>query len=170
MSDEVKTDTIEVNTEPKTDKPEVKITDSDKERFFKSFLSDEPFEDDYDLFNGKVPIVFRTLSLDENDIVFKQISFDQAKGIAKSDDSYILKIVEYRLAGCLVSVNEQPFCEDITPESHPPDAEAGTTYLTERLKVMQKWQTQKLGAMTKRFNEFEAKVQKLTDESFSENF
>ena len=170
MSEEIKP-AVETPAPPAPEtKSEIKITELDKERFFKAFLSDTPFEDSYTLFTGKVNVVFRTLSLDENDVVFKQIGFDQSKGIAKSDDAYILKIVEYRLAGSLVSVNEEPFCPEVTMESHPANKEEGTTYLTERLKVMQKWHTFKLGGITEKFNQFEAKVQKLTEESFKENF
>ena len=166
MSDEA----VKESKKDEIKRPEVKVTEEDKERFFKAFLADVPFEDTFMLFGGKVPVVFRSLSLDENDTVFKQISFDQNKGIARSDDPYVMKIIQYRLAGCLVSLNNELFCPEITMESFPADKEKGETYLTERLKTMQKWHTFKLGAVTDAFNKFEAKVIKLTEESFQQNF
>jgi hypothetical protein len=147
-----------------------KLTEQEQENFFKSFLSDEPYTETLPLFKGKATATFKTLSLDENDIIFRQIEYDQARGIAKSDDSYLVKVIQYRLAGCLVSIDKDPFCKDITMESHPSDKDKGTTYLTERLKVMQKWPTFKLGAITEAFNTFEAKVRQLTKESFAEPF
>jgi len=148
----------------------VKITEENKEAFFKAFLSDTPYIEKIPLFNGKSNAVFKTLNIEENDVVFKQIQFDQAKGIARSDDSYLIKIIQYRLSGCLVSVDDVLFCEDITVANHVPNKEDGTTYLSERMKVTQKWHTFKLGGITEAFNMFEAKVRELTKEIFKESF
>lgn len=168
MSDEVtSTEPVKI---PEPEKEDIKLTLEDKEKFFKAFLADEPYVEESSIFKNKTPVVFKTINLADNDIVFTQIGFDQKAGVARSDDSYLVKIVQYRLAGCLVSINGEDFCPDITPETHPIDKEAGTTYLTERLKVMQKWQTFKLGSITDAFNKFEAKVRKLTEESFNGNF
>jgi hypothetical protein len=147
-----------------------KITDEEREAFFKAFLMDEPYMEEFQLFRGKLKVVFRTLSLDENDQVFRQIKFDQNNGIAASDDSYFVKIVEYRLAGALVSLNDDPFCEGITLENTPANEKAGTTYITNRVSVMQKWPTFKLGAITEAFNRFEKKVKALTEDASQENF
>ena len=166
MSEE--TTVTETPTAP-TPPPEVKVTPAEKEVFFKAFLADEPFKSRVTLFDGKLALVFRTLTLAENEMVFKQIDVDQQKGKAKNDDSYLIQIIKYRLAGCLVSVNEEPFCEEITPESHPYDREQGT-YLVARLAIMDKWQTFKLGAITDAFNHFEKKVRQLTTECFNQTF
>lgn len=159
--------------EPKVKVPtekKVKVTDAEKDAFFKAFLADKPYQEKMPLFDGKLVAHFKTLDLNENDVVFQQIDFDQAKGIAKSDDSYLIKIVQYRLAGCLLALNDNPFCEDITMESHPADKDKGITYLKERLTVMQKWPVFKLGAITEAFNAFESKVQQLTKDAFTETF
>lgn len=174
MSDELNKPEEVTPEAPKLPEPAkiaVKLTEEDKEKFFKAFIADEPYVEEMSLFNGKVQVVFRTVNLEENEAVFTQIQLDQKNGVARNDDSYLVKIVEYRLAGCLVSVNDEPFCPEITPVSHPINKEAGTTYLTERVKEMQKkWHTFKLGAITDAFNKFEAKVRKLTEESFDPNF
>ena len=146
------------------------ITDDDRENFFKAFISDIPYVETLKLFDGKLKISFRTLNIDENDEVFRQINYDQAKGIAASDDSYYVKIVEYRLAGSITQINGEDFCKDITPETHPHDAEKGTTYILDRVKEIQKWNTFKLGAITEAFNFFEAKVLALTEDSVKGNF
>lgn len=162
-------DTTEVAAKPPEKQVPV-LTDDDRENFFKAFISDAPYEETLKLFNGKATVRLRTLTIDENDEVFRQISFDQANGTASNDDGYYVKIVQYRLAGSVISVDNKPFCEDITPESHPADSKTGKTYLIARLVEMQKWQTFKLGAITEAFNFFETKVRSLTADSIKGNF
>ena len=161
---------IKPTEQPKPEEKKINLTDKDKENFFKAFLSDQPYKETISLFDGKLIVQFRTLNLDENDLIFRQIEYDQVKGVAKDSDSYLIRIMQYRLASSLVKLNEEPFCENVTPEEYPADKEKGETYLLERLKVMSKWPTFKLGAISDAFNAFEAKVRQLTKEAFTEPF
>jgi hypothetical protein len=148
----------------------IKVTDDDKEAFFKAFLADQPFEETIFMLGGKSKAVFRTLTVQENDVVFAQIAFDQAAGTARNTDAYMIKIMQYRVAGSLKSMDDIEFCPEITMESFPSNKDTGKTYLAERLALMQKWQVYKLAGVNDAFNRFEAKVQKLTEETFKENF
>ncbi len=153
----------------KQEPAKIKITDEDKDKFFKAFLSDIPYEDEMYLFNNKLKVSFRSLTLAENEQVFLQMKFDRENGISSNEDSYIIKIVQYRLGASLLKIDNEDFCPDITLANTPPSKDAGT-YLLHRVKAMEKWNTFKLGAITDAYNRFEAKVRQLTEESFQENF
>ena len=171
-TEEVLAQVPKADTESKLPSPEerITITEENKEDFFKAFLSDQCFEEVVPMLHGKSKAKFRTLAVNENDLVFTQIAFDQASGLAKNTDAYMVRVMQYRLAGSLLSIDDVPFCEDITPESHPANKETYTTYLSERVKVLQKKQVFKLAAINDAFNRFEAKVAKLTEETFKGNF
>jgi hypothetical protein len=144
-----------------------KLTDEEKERFFKAFLSDQPFEDEVVVFHGKLKIKFHTLNVAQNNAVLTQQRYDLEAGMVRTDDSYVIQVIQYRLAASLISINDEPFCPSID-ESTP--TEKNTTYLMERVEEMKKWQMFKLSNITDAFNGFEVKVVALTEESFKENF
>ena len=144
------------------------LTDSEKEAFFKAFLSDQPYEDEITVFHDKLKLRFRTLNLAENDVILTQQRYDLEAGAVRTDDSYVIRVIEYRLAASLVSINGEPFCPDI-PVSTIPSANK-STYLVDRVKTMAKWNTFKLSNITDAFNKFEFRVMALTEESFKESF
>ena len=156
---------------PPTPVPEAKkiiVTEEDKERFFKSFLSDTPFEDTLSRLDGRLKITLRTLTVDENYDVFRQIDLDRETKRAKNEDSYLMVVVQYRLALSLVAVNGAAFCPGVTKlDSETKD---GRSYVQQRIAGIQGWPVHKLAAFVDTFNSFEAKVQKLTMEIENPDF
>ena len=161
-------DSILTNSEP----PEIGplVTEVDKEAFFKAVISDKPFEDVISLFDGKLHITLKTMSVEENNDVVQQISNDRDNNLAENNDAYFITISMYRLALSLVSIDDKPF-SDISKENFKPQAEEkGVTYIRARADIMRTWPTFKLSAFLNAFNEFEAKVVKLTNEVKTQNF
>lgn len=147
-----------------------KLTDAEKETFFKAFLADLPYEAEETLFGGKVVVKFKTLSVAENNVVMQQLQFDRDNGTAKNTDAYLIQVIQYRLAASMTVFDKKPFAPEITEETTPTDAKAGQTYLIKRLEIMKSWPTFKISSLTDAFNRFEKKVRALTEESFKENF
>lgn len=142
---------------------DVKVTTEEKEKFFKSFLSDKPYTETVSLFNNKFVVVFKTLSVDENDSIFKQITLDQAKGVASNNDGYFIKITQYRLGLSIESIGGVPFMAEVTSLTVPEDTVTGKTFIAERAKEFGKWQSFKLAGLLSAFRDFETKVLRLTD-------
>ena len=130
-------------------------------------LGIEPYEAEVLTFNDKLKIKFRTLSVADNHIVLLQQRYDKDANIVKTDDDYTIRVIQYRLAASLVSINDVPFCPDITAEI--PSA-PNTTYLVKRVDTMEPWPIFKLSTITDAFNKFEVRVMALTEESFKESF
>ncbi len=147
-----------------------KLTDKEKESFFKAFLSDQPYTAEETLFNGKIHVKFESLSIKANNTIMTQIQFDRDHGEAKNTDAYVMRVIQYRVAASLIELDHKPFAKDITEETIPTDTAKGTTYLIGRLALMSNWPVFKLGALTDAFNKFERKLRALTEESFKENF
>jgi hypothetical protein len=144
------------------------ISDEDKERFFKSVLSDKPYEETIELFGGQHKVRFKSMTVQENAEVVNQITADRQRGVADDTDAYFITIASYRLALSLVSVDGQPF-SSITKENFSASTEHDTFVLA-RMRVILNWATPKLSAYLAAFQSFEAKVIKLTNEAQSPNF
>lgn len=147
-----------------------KLTETEKENFFKAWVADKPYISEEFLFNGKIPVKFSTLNIKQNNLLSLQMQFDRDKGIAKNTDAYILKIIQYRIAASLLELDRKPFGPDITAEAYPPDEKSGTTHLLKKLELMEDWGICKVSGMTEAFNRFEKKIRALTEESSKENF
>ena len=147
-----------------------KLTEQDKEAFFKAFISDQPYQDTLVRFKGALKLKFSTLTVEQNNHILEQQRFDIEKGIAKNNDEYMIKVIQYRIAAGLTAINDELFGKGIDMAAFPANKEKGETYLLKRIEAMAKWNTFKLGNITDAFNEFEMKVQALTEESFKENF
>jgi hypothetical protein len=144
------------------------VTEDEKEKFFKSVLSDQPYSEKIDLFGGKMSILLRTMSVSENNDVVAQIENDKNKDIAENNDAYFITISTYRLALCLMEIDGQVY-QAIDKSSFKP-TDDGVTYVRARAKAMLNWPTFKLSAFLSAFNDFEAKVVKLTSEVRTTNF
>ena len=108
--EEISTSLLERATEsPKP--PE--LSEADKEKFLKSVLTDEPFQETVELFDGQLKVTFRTMSVEENNDIVNQIAKDKDNGIAENSDAYFITISTYRLALCLVDIDEKEY-SDIT--------------------------------------------------------
>lgn len=145
-----------------------KITEADKEAFFKCFLSDSPFFYDQSLLNGKLVVKFKTLTVEESDDVFRQISLDIKADKAPKDDSYLQTIVQYRLGLSVAEINHQPFAAEIQKDKVQP--EGNTTYVSQRAALLKQWPVPKLVAVTDAFNDFEKKTTYLIDQSLNPDF
>lgn len=163
--------------ETKVEKPldplnevKAKLTDQEKENFFKAFLADEPYEAEETLFNGKLVVKFKTLSVAENNTVMQQLQFDRDQDLAKNTDAYLIRVIQYRLSASMTQLDKKPFAAEINEETTPTDVKAGQTYLISRLELMKDWPTFKVSSLVDAFNRFEKKVRALTEESFKENF
>ena len=161
---------IEASKEELTPVTNVTVTNDEKERFFKCFLSDKPYTETVSLFGGKFVVVFRTMTIEENDDIFRQITIDQEKGLAANNDGYFIKITQYRLGVSIDSINGVPFLEDINSKLIEFNKIEGTSYITERAKELSSWQTFKLAGVLTAFREFEAKVLHLTNFLNDPNF
>lgn len=149
---------------------EIPVSDAEKEIFFKCFLSDEPYNETINILGGKLKITFRTLSIEENDDIFKQIDLDKEANRAKNDDSYMMMIMQYRLGLSLEQINGKEFLPDVTKEQYEYDPEDKQSYVYARAWELKKWPIPKLAGITEAFNKFEKKVKYLTDKVFEQDF
>jgi hypothetical protein len=144
------------------------ISEEDKEKFFKSVLSDKPFIHTVDLFGGKMKITLRTMTVEENNDIVNQINKDKTTGVAEDNDAYFVTISTYRLGLCLVDIDGVPY--QAIDKAGYKETEKGTTYIRARAEAMRAWPTFKLSAFLSAFNDFESKVVKLTSEVNTSNF
>ena len=156
---------MDMNREPvKT----VEISAEDKERFFKSIISDTPYEEVAYLFDDQLKVRFKVLTVKENSDVVGQIIADKKNGVAGDTDAYFITISSYRLALSLVAIDDKPY-STITKDSFSPSHESDS-YVLARAKLVSTWSTSKLSVFLDAFQRFEAKVIKLTSEAQTPNF
>lgn len=148
----------------------VKVTDIQKEQFFKAFLSDEPYTEEFSLMQGKMKVVFKTLDVSENADIMKQQQLDNGADISRQDDWYMFRIISYRLGMAIVSINGVPFADGITADEVEPDTKAATSYISERIKIFEKWPIFKLSAVQSAYAEFERRTVRLTEEVANPDF
>ena len=144
------------------------ISEKDKENFFKSVIGDIPFKETISFFGGRMTMTLQTMTVSQNSDIVQQINNDKDQGLAENNDAYFITIAMYRLAVCLVDIDEKQF-SDIDKATFKESTE-GVTYIRARSELMREWPTFKLSAMLDAFNEFESKVVKLTKEVKTENF
>lgn len=147
------------------------LTDAEKENYFKAFLSDQPYIHTTELFGGKLRIKFRTMSVQQNSDVVNQIAIDKSQDSSSTmQDSYLVTIAAYRMAQCLCEVDDIAVtfhsAGDVTEE----EKANGVTYIKKQALPLLNWPGYKLSAFIDAFNEFEAKVLKLTNAVQDANF
>ena len=103
----------------------VEISDEEKEQFFKSILSDQPYEETTELFDGQLKVRFKSMTVQENTDVVNQIVADKQNGVASDNDAYFITISTYRLGLSIVHVNGAAF-SDITKQDFIPANETDT--------------------------------------------
>jgi hypothetical protein len=146
----------------------VTITEEDKERYFKSILSDEPYEETIKLFDGQLTLKFKVLTVQENNDVVAQIETDKVEGRASNSDAYFITVSSYRLGLSLVSIDNKPY-SSITKANFTPAKETDS-YVAARARLMLEWPTPRLSAYLDAFQLFEAKIIQLTKEVQTSNF
>lgn len=165
MSEPLFNQSLEMTTEKYKN---VEVTEEDKERFFKSILADRPYEETVKLFDGQIQVKFKAMTVQENTDVVNQIVEDRKNNVASDTDAYFITISTYRLALCLVSIDDKPY-SSITKENFVPMVEKDS-YILARSKPMLNWATPKLSVFLDAFQKFEQKILKLTNEVQSPNF
>ena len=139
----------------------VDVSDADKEKFFKCFLTDETFTEEYSLFNNKAKIEFRSLTVQDNNDIFRQISLDSDKGLTRNEQAYFVTITLYRFALSIKTINGEKFVEPAFKEKF--EEEPGISYIKHLVETKVKWQGFKLQAYLEEFRKFESKIAKLTE-------
>lgn len=147
------------------------ITEAQKEAFFKTFLADQLYQETFELLGGNFVIVIRSISMEENADILKQIAYDRvANRISPNDDYYLSRVSHYRLGISLVSINDKPFAEEITRETKPGDSKTGTSYVSERADLLAKWPMVKLAAVQTKMGELDQRVLSLLDSVSNRDF
>ena len=150
--------------------PTSQVSEQDKTAFFKSFLSDTPFESEDSLFDGKIKIKFKSLTVEEASDVFDQLRLDQDLGAIINDSSYVMALTRYRLALSIASINGEPFVPEATKEAYTTDSFKASHYVKVKATSLEKWSVFKLSAFAEAFKNFEDKVvlltKAITDPSF----
>lgn len=154
---------------PKSVTPSVEITQGEKEKFFKCVVSDSPYTDIIELFDGQMTVEFRSMTIQENNDVIAQIVADKAAGTAADTDAYFITIAAYRLSQCLVNIDGKPV-KLPSKDTFLTGVGSTDTYVAFRAKALKNWSTFKLAAFLDAFRLFEAKVLKLTGEVQSKDF
>ena len=151
---------------------EIKITEAEKEEFFKCFLADKPYQEELELFGGKFKVKFKTLTINENEQVVAQVQLDQKNGEARNDDMYFITISTYRLAIALTDINGAAFQPEIDKRAVALQASdnENITLVKARSAIFKNWPAYKLTAIVEAFSKFEKKVIKLTKETLDANF
>jgi len=154
---------LDPTTVPEVPKrPPVVVTDQHKDAFFKAFLADRAYQEEFLLLGGNYRIVLRSLTMKENSDLLRQIAYDRELGrIEKSPDYYFSRVAHYRLGLSLISVNDKPLVEG--PEA-PADPKAGTSYVSARAELFENWSMAKLAAVQSVLMEFDQRVISLIGE------
>jgi hypothetical protein len=133
-------------------------------------LADKPYEEEFKLFNDEFKVTFRSLSVGENNDVFKQVIYDQQQGVPKTDEAYFVTLVTYRAATTISKLQGEPFQPELTRDNFKEDKEKGLTYVRARAAIFDTWPAFKLQALLEAFRVFELKVVHLTEQVTDPNF
>lgn len=161
------TDNNPPDTQPTVDlaaRPPVEVNDRQKEEFFKAFLADQSYEEEFSLLNGNFRVRLKALTMRENNDLLTQISYDRDKGrIEGVNDYYFSRVAHYRLSLALVSINEQPFCPELTSAKVSSNKEKGTSYVSARADSFAEWSMVKMAALQAALQEFDQRILVLVD-------
>lgn len=144
--------------------PPVEVTEEHKETFFKAFLADKPYQEEFKLMGGNYRIVLSTVTMRQNADLLRQVAFDRDIGkIDGQNDYYFSRVTNYRLGQALVSINDKPFADDITEATYPVNKKDGTSYVSARADLLSEWTMIKLAAVQAALVEFDQRVLVLVD-------
>lgn len=121
----VKEDATAAVTEEKEEKPEAPIiiycprcgwdirqkfdaipTQRDKEDFLATLLGGSRFTKKYELFGGRVWVVFRSLLAEENKLIYRQLVLDQRENRVATEAEWFTQMMDYRLACSLETIGD----------------------------------------------------------------
>lgn len=95
---------------------DIHASEEDKYIFLQSILGQVRFEKEYQLFGGKMKVVFRTLSTAESDLVYRQMAIDMKNGKVDSGADYWFYLMTYRLACGLAKIDTEKTGPIVVPE------------------------------------------------------
>lgn len=145
-------------------RPYAPVTEAQKETFFKAFLSDEPYREEFQLLDGNYRIVFKSLTMAENAALLKQVSYDRSHSrMEGASDYYFSRVTHYRLGLHLETINDLPFAENITSANHPDEVKEGTSFVAARADLFASWPMIKLAAVQASLIEFDQRLITLVD-------
>jgi hypothetical protein len=146
-------------------RPKVVITDSQKEDFYRAFLADVPYQEDFELFGGRFKVRFRAMTLRENTDLMRQVAYDKQKDRVNNDpgDYYYSRVNHYRLGLALQTVNGDLFAPGLTLEASPDDPVAGLTYVARRADMLLAWPMPKVAAVQAALAEFDDRLLAMID-------
>jgi hypothetical protein len=90
---------------------EIVPTELDKEDFLAATLGGTKFQRDYEIFGGKVKIVFHTILADESKLIHRQLVLDQESKKIVTEAEWFVQMLEYRMAlslGAIVDAKGKP--------------------------------------------------------------
>ncbi len=124
---------------------EVTVTEADKQDFLVATLGSQRFQRRFDIFGGKMVLVFRTLLAEENRLIMRQLVLDQQTKDVATEDEWFLRLMEYRLACSLEAVldgKDKPLHVIPTlaeyPHTPPPERPLETALVSLRTHVNDK--------------------------------
>jgi hypothetical protein len=85
---------------------EIVPTDLDKEDFLAAALGSQKFQRDYEIFGGKIRIVFHTILAEESKMLHRQLVLDQENKKIVTEAEWFVRMLEYRLALSLSAITD----------------------------------------------------------------
>lgn len=141
---------------------DVEVTEVEKENFYKSVLSDKPFGLDFSIFDNQFKLTLRALYTAENQDILYWLDKERDSGLLTTSDIYYMRMMNFRLAVSLQTLNDTPFAPELTRETEPIVKDGKSNYLLSRVNILEKWPAFKLVAFQSVYKDFELKVMKLT--------
>lgn len=142
----------------------VEITDQDKEKFFKAFLLDQPYEEEVSLFGGKKTLKFRALTSQQLSDIFRQLTKDYDEGYIDNGFGRDNQLEVYRLSQAVVEEDGEPI--DL-PEK---EDDADINYITKAADRYKSFASFKLIAYLDAFSKFLLKCEELGKKVFDKDF
>lgn len=81
-------------------------TERDKEDFLATLLGQSRFKKEYELFGGKIKVLFRGLLAEENKLIYRQLVLDQQENRISTEAEWFLQMMDYRLSCSLEQISD----------------------------------------------------------------
>lgn len=159
----------ETAQEIKDEAEKLEVSEENKIEFFKCFLADKPYVEEFSLFDGQSNVKFKSLTSKETKAIFTQLNKDERNLVRTNDPSYAITLSNYRVGMSLVALDGKELAPDITLDNFKPDDE-DDSYVKSRAALLDNWSVFKVGAISDAFNKFEGKLVYLTGHIQTKNF
>ena len=121
---------------------EAEPTERDKEDFLATLLGNNRFKKHYELFGGKMRVLFRGLSAEENKLIYRQLVLDQQENKIATEAEWFLQMLDYRMSCSLEQITDKNgkvlvVMPELKEQSFQPDPEQPlATALTKQLAYL----------------------------------